>query len=73
MVFCLVKLCKAPHIKNTYNSPPEGVSIAIEILPLVTPFCEVNKIRGEDETKEPYIQSRDQLLQAKDTEVRRVL
>jgi hypothetical protein len=40
----------ATHVKNTYNSPPEGVCVAIKIFSLVTPFCEVNKVGGEDET-----------------------
>lgn len=52
---------------HTYHTPPEGVCIAFKVhftifVHLVF-FCQVDKVWGEDQTQESYIQSGDQLLQ----------
>ena len=50
----------------SHHSPPEGISIAVEICFPARPYCifltEIHEVAGEDQAKEANVESSDQLL-----------
>ena len=50
----------------SHHSPPQGISIAVEVCFTTRPYCilltEIHEVAGENQAKEPNVEGGDQLL-----------